>query len=101
MVFIALLILLALSVVAAQFHFGAWNTFIAIGISGVKALLIALVFMHVWDSTRLVKLTAMAGLLWLAFMFVLTMADYRTRGWASGNVRGFYEQTLDRAELGD
>jgi cytochrome c oxidase subunit 4 len=98
-VFAGLLALLILSVGLAQFDFGAWNTALAIGISGAKAALIAMFFMHVRGSSGLTKVTAAAGLLWLTFMFVLTLADYRTRGWETGNVRGFYEQTLDRAEL--
>jgi caa(3)-type oxidase subunit IV len=38
--------------------------------------------MHVIQSTRLTWVVILAAVLWLAVLFVLTFADYLTRGWA-------------------
>ncbi len=43
-----------------------------------------LYFMHVRHSTRLTKITVVAGFLWLAILFGLTLSDYFTRGFLGG-----------------
>ncbi len=49
-VFGALLILTVLTVVLANYHFGPFDLWIAMGIATLKALLVALFFMHLrWD----------------------------------------------------
>lgn len=80
-VFVALLLLVALTVTAAQHDLGRWNFAIAALIAAVKAFLIALYFMHVRRSSRLIKLVVAGGLLWLAILFSLSLADYWTRNW--------------------
>jgi cytochrome c oxidase subunit 4 len=80
-VFVALLILLALTVEAARHDLGRWNFAVAVLIAAVKALLIALFFMHVRRSPPLTKLVVAAGLFWLAIMFSLSLADFWTRAW--------------------
>jgi len=82
-VFAVLLGLLALTVEAARHDLGQWNWFVAVLIAAVKALLIALYFMHVRQSTPLTKMVVVAGVVWLAIMFTLSLADYWTRGWMS------------------
>ncbi len=78
-VFAALVLLLVLTVLAAQVHLGFLNTPIALGIGLVKATLIVLYFMHVRYSPPLVRVFAAAGFLWLAIMFMLTFSDVLTR----------------------
>jgi cytochrome c oxidase subunit 4 len=80
-IYIALLLLLALTVEAARHDLGQWNFAVAVLIAAVKALLIALFFMHVLKSSSLVKLVVVAGLFWLGIMFSLSLADYWTRSW--------------------
>lgn len=80
-VFTALLVLLALTVETARHDLGRWNFAVAASIAALKAFLIALYFMHVRDSTPLIKLVVAAGLLWLSILFSLSLADYWTRGW--------------------
>jgi cytochrome c oxidase subunit IV len=70
-----------LTVWAAFQDFGIWNPVIALVIAVVKAVCVVLVFMHVWDSRRLTKLTVAAGFFWLGILFVLTMSDYISRAW--------------------
>ena len=56
------------------------NTPIALAIAGVKAALVILFFMHVIHSTRLTWVVVIGSFLWLGVLFVLTFADYLTRG---------------------
>jgi cytochrome c oxidase subunit IV len=60
--------------------------FIFDGIVAVAAIawlvtLIALFFMHIKGSKRLLHLAAIAGLMWLTILIALTLSDYFTRGW--------------------
>jgi cytochrome c oxidase subunit 4 len=82
-VFVVLLMLLTLTVVAARHDMGQWNFPIAAAIASVKALLIVLYFMQVRHSVPLTRLVIVAGLLWLAILFALSLTDYWTRDWLS------------------
>ena len=46
-----------------------------------KAIVIALFFMHIKGSSRLLRLAAVAGVIWLLFLISLTLGDYISRGW--------------------
>lgn len=78
-VFGALMVLTALTVVAAFQNFGPLNDVVAMGIAITKAALVILFFMHVRHSSRLTKITVVSGFLWLALLFLFTLADYWTR----------------------
>jgi cytochrome c oxidase subunit 4 len=80
-VFVALLLLLGLTVGIAEVDFGPWNFPIAGAIATAKAVLIMLYFMHVRYSPALIWLVAAAGFFWLAILFSLTMADFLTRSY--------------------
>lgn len=56
------------------------NTLVALLIAFTKMICVVLFFMHVYWSSRLIWLTAIAGFFWLAIMFAFTMQDYLTRG---------------------
>jgi cytochrome c oxidase subunit 4 len=79
-VFLALLVFTGLTVWAAFIDLGLWNNVVMLGIAGVKATLVVLFFMHVWDSDKLTKVTVVAGFLWLAILIGITLTDYLTRG---------------------
>lgn len=80
-VFAALLVLTVVTYVVATFDFGLLNAPIALGVAGVKAALVVLIFMGVRYNTPLTKVVVLSGLFWLAIMFVLTLNDYLTRDW--------------------
>ena len=80
-IFGALLAGTALTVAIAFQDLGPMNTVVAMTIAGIKALLVVLFFMHVKYSSRLTWVFAAAGILWLALMIGLTMADFDTRLW--------------------
>lgn len=55
------------------------NTLVALLIAFTKMSFVVLIFMHVYWSSKLIWLTAIAGFFWLAIMFAFTMQDYLTR----------------------
>ena len=82
--FVALLVLLVLTVAGQLLNLGTWGTVIGVTIAVVKALLIILFFMHVRYSNRLVQLFAAAGFVWLGILIVGALQDYISRGWIPG-----------------
>jgi cytochrome c oxidase subunit 4 len=86
-VFIALMILLLLTVGAYLYDFGAhwgekWgvlNTALALLIASVKAGLVMLVFMHLRHATKLTWVVAASGFIWLCIMVVFSYGDYLSR----------------------
>jgi cytochrome c oxidase subunit 4 len=81
MVFLALLVLTAITVGVSRLPIGTeWHMVIGLTIAVAKALLVILFFMHVIYSSRLTWVVALGGLLWLAILIFLTMNDYFARG---------------------
>jgi cytochrome c oxidase subunit 4 len=78
-VFLALLVLTALTVAAARVDLGAFNTPVALAIALAKALLVVLFFMHVKYGPRLNALVIAAALFWLFHLVVGTAVDYYAR----------------------
>ncbi|HTS20975.1 MAG TPA: cytochrome C oxidase subunit IV family protein [Casimicrobiaceae bacterium] len=77
---LGLLALLAASCASSFVPLGRLNAFVNVGIALAKALLVALVFMHLRRDRPIVRLVAVAGLAWLALLFGLSLADFLTRG---------------------
>jgi cytochrome c oxidase subunit 4 len=82
---IALLALLALTWMIAYIDLGPFNLIVALAVAIAKAIVIALFFMHIKGSSRLLHLAAVAGVIWLLFLLSLTLGDYSTRGWVPLN----------------
>ena len=84
MIFLALLVGTALTVMAAFVDF-PWqlNTIVAMTIAITKATFVVLYFMHVRYSARLVWVIVAAALFWVAILFAFTLGDFYTRGWLS------------------
>jgi cytochrome c oxidase subunit 4 len=81
-VFAALAALTLLTVLVSFVHLpGPLHVAVALVIATTKALLVALIFMHVMYSERLIWVVAGAGLAWLAILLVLTFSDYLSRDW--------------------
>jgi len=81
----ALLALLAVTWLIAYVDLGPFNLIVALGVAIAKAIVIALFFMHIKGSSRLLYLAAVAGLMWLLILISLTLSDYFTRGWVPLN----------------
>jgi cytochrome c oxidase subunit IV len=82
---IALLALLALTWTIAYVDLGPFNLIVALAVAIAKAIVIALFFMHIKGSGRVLHLAAVAGVIWLLFLISLTLGDYITRGWVPLN----------------
>ena len=80
LIWVALMILLALTWGVAEMNLGVFNTIAAMTIAVIKMMLVILVFMHVRHNPRLTWFFVAAGFVWLSFMILLTMTDYLTRG---------------------
>jgi len=78
-VYVALVILLVVTVGIAQIDLGTWNFKAAIAVATIKALLILLYFMQVRYSRPLIRMIAAAAFFWLGILLSLTLSDYWTR----------------------
>ena len=79
LVFTALMVGTALTVMAARVDLGPMNIVVALAIAGVKATLVVLYFMHMRYSHRLNWIFAGAAVLWLVLLVGVTMADVLAR----------------------
>jgi cytochrome c oxidase subunit 4 len=80
LVFLALMVLTAVTVGVAFVDLGMFSDIVALTIAVTKAILVVLIFMHVAHSSRMTKLSIVAGFLWLAILIGLTLTDYFSRG---------------------
>jgi cytochrome c oxidase subunit IV len=80
-VFLALLVLTAVTTGVAYIDLGAFNTVVALIIAFIKMLLVVLFFMHVRWATGLTRILVLCGFFWLAIMVTFTLADELTRSW--------------------
>ncbi len=80
-IFLALLVGTASTVVASYVDMGVWNPVAALAIATGKMLLVVLFFMHVKYSPRLTKLTVVSGVFVFLVLISLTLTDYISRAW--------------------
>jgi cytochrome c oxidase subunit IV len=76
---IALLILTAITVGASYIDFGSGNVVIALFIASVKAILVALFFMHLRYEKAVMGIVAGAGFLFLGIFLMFCFMDVDTR----------------------
>lgn len=81
LVWLALLVLLGITVGSAYIPLGVFNGVINYTIAAAKAALVLIFFMHLDRSRALLRLAALAGIFWVLFMFSLSFCDYLTRDW--------------------
>lgn len=80
-IFLALMVLTALTVRAAFIDLGPMNNVIMLGIAVTKATLVVLYFMHVRYSDRLTWILVSTGFVFVAVMVLITISDPISRGW--------------------
>ena len=78
-IFLALMVLTAVTVGAAFVDLGQFNFLVAMIIAGFKASLVIWYFMHVKYASKLTKLTVATGLFFLAILLGLFMVDYGSK----------------------
>jgi len=81
-IFLALLVLTALTTGVAFVNLGPWNTVVALAIAVAKMMLVVLFFMHVRSSSSLTRIVILAGFFWLAILIAFTLTDVSTRYWS-------------------
>lgn len=79
LIWAALLFLLLLSLVLAYVPMGLITPTAGVVIAFIKAGLVILLFMELAASKALIRLTAMAGVVFLTALFTLTPADVLSR----------------------
>ncbi|MBI1293714.1 hypothetical protein GC175_02000 [bacterium] len=83
-VYIALLVLLGLTVGAAYIDFGGWGVLVALTIATVKAVLVLLYFMHLRHSDQIFWIVVLTAFFMLMTLLVIVFSDYLSRGWIGG-----------------
>jgi cytochrome c oxidase subunit IV len=78
-VIVALVVLLAASVLLSKMPIGPLKPVTGLVIAVAKAVLVGMFFMHLKYQDRRMLVFALAGLAWLALLFTFTLADYLTR----------------------
>lgn len=82
-VWIALLVGTGLTYWASLIDLGRFNSAVALTIASIKALLVALFFMHIKGAhEKLLKLVAISTIFFLIILLALSMSDYTTRSWS-------------------
>lgn len=78
-IWIALLVLLALSGASAWLPLGPWNSIANLGIAVAKLLLVALFFMRLARAAPVLRMVAITALSMLALLLLLSGVDFFTR----------------------
>jgi cytochrome c oxidase subunit IV len=78
-VWVALVLLGLASLGSAYLPLGAFNAPLKLAIAAVMLILLWLFLMDLIGAGALLRLIAVAGVLWLSFMFALTFTDYLSR----------------------
>jgi cytochrome c oxidase subunit 4 len=77
--YVALMVLLAITVGSSFFALGAGNGLINFGVAVAKACLIGLIFMHLRHSGLLISLAVGTALFWLMVLFGMALIDFLSR----------------------
>ena len=80
-VFVALVIFSIATYSIAKIDLGPFNARGAVLIAAIKSMLVILIFMHVKYSSKMTKVTVVAGFCFLLILLGLSMTDYISRSW--------------------
>ena len=78
-VWVLLLLLTAATFLLARMHLGAWGTPVAIAIALVKSSLVALFFMHLWDSQGANRMVLVVACIFVLLLTAGVLSDVTTR----------------------
>ena len=79
LVFLALMVGTAITVLASYVHMGWLNTPVALLIATTKAMLVIMFFMHLKDHPKLIKVTFAAAFFFFLILVAHTLSDYLSR----------------------
>jgi len=80
-VWLALLLLLAITCGTSFLPLGRFNLIVNLAVAVVKALLVILVFMKLARSAPMVVVVAIVGVAMLSILVCLSLTDFAIRGW--------------------
>lgn len=78
-VWIALLGFTALTYLTGTAHIGKWALSLALAIACAKSLLVALIFMHLRESSGMTRLVFAVAILYVGLLLFFTVGDVATR----------------------
>ena len=78
-VWVVLLFFTGLTWATGTMHLGGWALPIALTIACIKAALVALIFMHLKDSSGATRLVFVTALIFMGLLMFFTLADVATR----------------------
>jgi cytochrome c oxidase subunit IV len=78
-VWIALLFFTVLTYLTGKQHLGQWALPIALAIACTKSALVALIFMHLKDSSGMTRLVFVTSLVFVGLLLFFTVGDVATR----------------------
>jgi cytochrome c oxidase subunit 4 len=81
LVLFGLIALTLLNTGLAFLPLGIFHGALAVGIAALEAFIVIMFFMHIWWSSKLMKLTVAAGFFTLLVLVVMTLSDYTSRAW--------------------
>lgn len=76
---VVLIVLLLASWGASFLGLGPWAPVVNLGIAALKTIVVAWIFMHLSESSPLVRITAMTALVFLGILFYIGLMDYLHR----------------------
>ena len=76
---LALAALTGLTFGLSHVEMGSYALFVALGIAGLKAAVVALFFMHLWDQKGATRLVLVGSVLFVVVLATLVVADVSTR----------------------
>ena len=78
-VWLALLVFTAATYITGSMHLGGWALPIALTIAAIKSTLVALIFMHLKESSGATRMVFVIALVFVALLLFFTVADVATR----------------------
>jgi cytochrome c oxidase subunit 4 len=81
LIFGALCVLTAVSVLVTGYDFGPFNLIVALGVAITKASLVVLFFMHARYSPKLTGVVIATAIAFFVILVFLTGTDYVSRSW--------------------
>ena len=80
-VLLGLIALTLLNTGLAFLPVGFFHGVFAVGIAVLEAMMVILFFMHIWWSSRLMKLVVGAGFFTFLVLVAMSLSDYMSRAW--------------------
>jgi cytochrome c oxidase subunit 4 len=81
LIFGALCVLTAVTVLVTGYDFGPFNLIVALGVAVTKANLVVLYFMHARYSPKLTGVVIASSIAFFVILVFLTLTDYLSRPW--------------------